>query len=427
MNTGGTSGMTPRHNEITASLWVQYAWGAHEGPNPAAWRSAAAWDAARQAAASAGEARLAEVRRAAPALEETVRALHERFGAKRRVSEQREKRGAVPPSTWPGWYEPRDVIAIALGASEPVWMNNMWWHDRHRYPLAAVASAAELARLKIPDWPRTDVVRRMLDSCERWRKERPDDPPARFAQIWENLPVPGRGEVPAICYPSCVDLGIYLMGATRFLTILGGEPALADAFLELCFDLSVSYTEYLLSLRPEPFAGLCGFGGDATFFLSPPLYERYSAAWDARLFEHVRPRHALPADAPCNLHSCGASAHLYGSWARHPCRANITAVQTRLIPGTVGRLRDALPNTELELTLHPPEFDLTTAEPDAVRAVLRQSAAEAGCRDVHFAFIATVQRPEGLARLARNAETVLEEIAGLRLPPRRRRARAGRV
>ena len=49
MNTGGTSGMTPRHNEITASLWVQYAWGAHEGPNPAAWRSAAAWDAARQA------------------------------------------------------------------------------------------------------------------------------------------------------------------------------------------------------------------------------------------------------------------------------------------------------------------------------------------------------------------------------------------
>jgi hypothetical protein len=211
-----------------------------------------------------------------------------------------------------------------------------------------------------------------------------------------------------------VDLGVYLMGATRFLTVLAGEPELADAFMELCFDLSTSYTEFLLAREPAAFEGLCGFGGDATFFLSPALYPRYSAAWDARLFDHVRRRHGVPATAPCNLHSCGASSHLYGAWESHPCRANITAVQTRLLPGRVGRLRASLPQTQLELTLHPPEFDLASAEPAAIRAVLRTSAADADGRDAHFQFITAAHRPEDLPRLARNAQVVVEEMERIR-------------
>ena len=406
--------MTASHNEITASVWLQYTWHAHEGPNPVASCSAAEWDAARQEADRISETRMAEVRRAAPSLEKAVATLYECFGAPQTVREQRAKRSAIPHSTWPGWYEPRDMIAIALGAPEPVRMNNMWWHDRHHYPLEQIESAAELARLTIPDWSRTACVQRMLDSHARWQREHPGEPPARFAPVWENLAVPGRGEVSTICYPSYVDLGLYLMGATRFMTVLGGEPDLADAFMDLCFELSTGYTEFLISLGPEPFVGLCGFGGDATFFLSPTLYERYSAAWDARLFDYVRARHHLAADAPCNLHSCGASAHLYANWGRHPCLRNITAMQTRLIPGTVGRLRASLPHTEIELTLHPPEFDLATAEPAAIRAILRQSAADAGGRDVHFGFITAVHRLEDLPRLASHVEAVLEEMETFR-------------
>ena len=192
--------------------------------------------------------------------------------------------------------------------------------------------------------------------------------------------------------------------------MLGGEPELADAFMEFCFELSVGYTEFLLSLHPERFVGLCGFGGDATFFLSPALYERYSAAWDARLFDRVRARHNLPATMPCNLHSCGASAHLYEPWGRHPCLGNITAMQTRLIPGTVARLRAALPEVELELTLHPPEFDLAAAEPEAIREVLRTSAAAAGGRNVHFSFIVTAQRLEDLPRIERHVQACIAQM-----------------
>jgi hypothetical protein len=306
------------------------------------------------------------------------------------------------------------MIAIALGAPEPLWMNGMWWHDRGHCPLADVESASEMASLHAPDWANIDCVQRMLASRERWRRERPGEPPAEFGIIWDSLSVPGRGEVAALCYPSFVDLGVYLMGATRFLTVLAGEPELADAFMGLCFGLSTSYIDFLLALEPVSFEGLCGFGGDATFFLSPALYERYSASWDERLFEYVRARHKLPASAPCNLHSCGASSHLYGAWESHPCRANITAVQTRLIPGQVDRLRASLAQTQLELTLHPPEFDLAGAEPAAIRAVLRTSAADADGRDAHFQFITAVHRPEHLPRLARNVQVVVEEMERIR-------------
>jgi len=406
--------MPTPHNEITAGLWLQYAWHRYEGADPIAWSSAGAWNATKEQESRAREALMAEVQGTAPSLDASVRSLHERFGVKQCVRDQRAKRPAGPQSAWPGWYEPRDMIAIAMGAPEPRRINGMWWHDRNHYALEHIASVRELARLKVPDWRSVECVQRMLDSRERWQRERPDEPAPGAGIMWGSLAVPGRGEVSAICYPSYVDLGLYLMGATRFLTVLGGEPELADAFMGLCFELSVSYTEFLLALKPEPFDGLCGFGGDATFFLSPGLYERYSAAWDARLLDYVRARHGLPADAPCNLHSCGASAHLYESWARHPCLGAITALQTRLIPGAVGRLRTSLPDVELELTLHPPQFDLVAAETATVRNVLRESAAEAGGRDLHFAFIAASQSREDVPRLARNVKTVMEEMEKLR-------------
>lgn len=405
--------MPTSDNEITASIWVQYAWHRGSGPDPAKWRSADEWADARQAAAREWDTVRGQAQRTAPALTPAVSALNDRFGTTRRVREQREGRSAPRPSSWPGWYGAQDMIAIAMGAPEPLWINGMWWHDRNHYALEHMQSVAELGRLTVPDWCRIDCVQRMLDSRDRWHGTRPDEPASGFGIVYDTLAVPGRGEAAALCYPSFVDLGVFLMGATRFLAVLAGEPELADAFMELCFELSVGYIEFLFTLHPESFVGLCGFGGDATFFLSPHLYERYSAAWDARLFERVRSLHGLPETLPCNLHSCGASAHLYDRWRQHPYHGNITALQTRLIPGEVGRLRESLPHTQLELTLHPPEFDLVTAEAAAVREILGTSARDAGNRNVHFLFIATPQRPEDLSGLARNVQVCVDEMERL--------------
>jgi hypothetical protein len=199
-------------------------------------------------------------------------------------------------------------------------------------------------------------------------------------------------------YPSFVDLGVYLMGMTNSLAILAGDPSQADALMDKYFELSTSYTEFLLSLKPEPIDGLCGFGGDATCMLSPSLYERYGAGWDARLFEFVRRSHNTPADLPCNLHSCGPSAHLYDAWGRHPRRDNITTMQTRLIPGTVRKLRENLPGAELELTIRPPHFDVARAAPEELKDLLVQSARDAELRDAHLVTVLCVQRPEDLPR-----------------------------
>jgi hypothetical protein len=305
------------------------------------------------------------------------------------------------------------MIAIAMGAPEPRWMNGAWWHERAHYPLAKVESKAELARFAAPDWGKLDVVRRMLDSRARWQSERPDEPLAGLGLTWE-MNIPGRDPACTFFYPSFVDLGVYLMGMTHFLTVLAGEPELANAFMDLCFELSTGYTEFLFGQKPERFEGLGGFGGDATFSLSPALYPRYGAAWDARLFDYACARHSLPADVPCNLHSCGASSHLYELWGRHPCSRNITTLQTRLLPGEVKRLRQSLPNVQLELTLHPPQFELATATPDQVRDVLLASARDAGLRDAHFGFIAGVRRPEGLPQLMRNLQACSEAMEEIR-------------
>lgn len=297
-NAKATTGAFPRPS---AAFGLNFTWHSRESsPNPVTWRTADEWEAVRKREESLSAARREEIDRWAPALMRRVNALYERF-ALPLVLEQRARMASVPRSTWPGWYETRDLIAVALGAPEPLFKNGMWRHDRSNYPLEMIESAADLARLAVPDWPRADGVRHMLQSRERWQRERPGEPPARLAPVYAHMTVPGRGVVEAIGYPSFVDLGIYLMGTTRFLTVLAGEPELADAFMDFCFELSAGYTDYLLSLDPKPFTGLSGFGGDGTFFFSPNLYERYSIAWDERLFQHVRSRHGLAADAPCNL------------------------------------------------------------------------------------------------------------------------------
>ena len=184
------------------------------------------------------------------------------------------------------------------------------------------------------------------------------------------------------------------------------------------------------------------------------LYDRYGAAWDDRLFQHVQARYGLADNAPCNLHSCGPSSHLYECvsklalpwwrerpacgfwgnpndrkrdaratmqfqntlyerWGAHPRNRNIAVLQTRLIPGTVARLRASLPNTQLELTPHPPHFDVANATPEELRDVLWNSARDAGYRDVYLNMFAVVHRAEDLGKVERNLQAcsaVMSEI-----------------
>ena len=401
------------HNEATAGLWIQTTWRPNCTPNPLAWQDVGDWKRIQEAARPEREAAEQELRAAGSSLREITGGFNERFGTPRRVHAARARRQPPPAGTWPGWYDPRDVLAIALGAPEPRWMNGSWWHDREHYALSWVESPADVARIKAPTWPRLPVVERMLAKREQWQRECPNDPPSGFGLAYD-LTIPGHDPAQSLNYPSFVDLGVFLMGMTRFLTALAGEPELGDALMDKCFELSTSYTEFLLSLKPERFEALCGFGGDATAMLSPKLYERYSAAWDLRLFDYARRGHDLPDDLPCNLHSCGASGHLYDLWGAHPCHRNITTVQTRLLPGHVKRLRQNLPHTQLELTIHPPQFDMATARPDEVREVLWTTAREAGFRDLHIGVIAAVHRIEDLPRVERNLWICDQAIAEIR-------------
>ena len=400
------------HNEVTAGFWVQLTWLAKNGPDPVHWRDVEDWITRRDEARRERGAAESDLRQRGHTYQELVNDFNTRFGTPRRLRDASAQQRREPVSTWPGWYEARDMIAIALGAPEPRWINGVWWHDRQQCPLSSVNSAADVTRVKVPEWPKLEIVQRMLAGREQWQQECPGEPFGGFG-IAHELAVPGRGPVPSVNYPAFVDLGVYLMGMTNFLTLLGGDRAAADALMDLCFELSTTYTEFLLSLKPEQFDALCGFGGDATCLLSPGLYERYGAGWDARLFGFARRTHGLSDEAPCNYHSCGPSGHLYAPWGQHPCHGNLTTIQTRLLPGEVGRLRANLPNTQLELTIHVPQLDLATVEPEVVQSVLWSSARDAGFHNLHFAAIVAVHQEDDLPRLERNLRAcheTMEEI-----------------
>ena len=396
------------HNEVTATYRVQPTWISSDAPNPLSWQSAKEWIKLQQALKQAQEAQSSiSVIRAG------VSTFNEMYDTPQCVREAMNRRPSNSPSTWPGWYSSTDMISIALGASEPRWVNGCWWNERENYPLQWVNTPADVARIQVPDWGSADIIHRMLKSRERWRQQCPDEQPARLADILD-ITVPGRGLVPAVCYPAFIDLGIYLMGMTHFLTILGGEPKTADAFMDLCFELSTSYVDFMLQQRPEDFSGLFGLGGDGTCMLSPDLYDRYGARWDDRLFQYVCDKHGLPDDAPCNLHSCGPSSHLYKQWGIHPRGRNIAMMQTRLIPGQIGALRASLPHAELQLTIHPPHFDIMSATAGELRDLLWNSALDAGQCDVHFDIYAVVHCVEDLWKVERNLQVCSDVIPEIR-------------
>ena len=315
----------------------------------------------------------------------------------------------VPRWQW-SWYSDFDWVSVALAGAEPAWdaRNGCFWASRKR-ALSWVKTVSDVARIPTPLWNREPTFWQMMDSRQRWQKAFPDNPPGSLGGgVWSQPA--GRKPVRFLPFMSFIDMGPHLLGADEFMMILAGDPPLADALMDKCFELSTSYGEFLQSLQGGTVCGLVGFGGDYTCMLSPDLYEKYSARWDQRLFSYFREFYGVSGETPCNLHSCGPSPHLYSAWGRHPLRASITTLQTRLLPPHVESLRQHLPGTLLQLTFHPGHYDLARVRPDDVRSVFRQTLEDAGRRDVHFTVFAFANNPEDIVPLETNLRVIYEEM-----------------
>ena len=349
-----------------------------------------------------------QMEREGRSIQQVTREIGERFGRPRRQREM-QAAGQLPSLGGWNWYDARFMIAECLGAPPPEWddRTHSWWQERAHY-MDTVKTVADVRGIPIPNWGRTEPVAKMLASHARWMEAFPQDGGGWGVTYY--MTRPGGDAVKSINYPAFVDLGIFLIGTTRFLEIVGGDREMADALMDKCFELSTNYTEFILSLKNESFDALCGFGGDVTCMLSPRLFERYGLAWDARLFDYVQKTHHTPDGIPCNYHSCGPSLHLYERWGRHPHQRNITTIQTRLLPGTVKRLRQSLPETYLEMTIHPQHFDLAENTPERIAEVLWETARDAGLRDLHFTLIAAAHEPAHLDRLETSYRVCLDTL-----------------
>lgn len=271
------------------------------------------------------------------------------------------------------------LVAMAYGAPAPVWMPDSaaFWHHRDVHVWEWVRTVEDVARIDIPDWENIPVFRETVERYHRFRDELfpgRDVMPTDVVWPWTS-PVTG-ASYRLTHFVSFIDMGPVLFGIERFFEILAGEEELADALLDKCVDISCSMAEFFLRMVEQPFTGgFVSFGGDFSSFLSPELYRRYGLGFDRRLLA----RYGM---GPANLHSCGASAHLYETWAEYD--NPIVLMQTRGVPGRLRRLRAALPDTFLEITLAPPQFRPGV---DRVRDAVLAAIDEVGGRDAAITMI----------------------------------------
>jgi hypothetical protein len=177
-------------------------------------------------------------------------------------------------------------------------------------------------------------------------------------------------------YPTFVDLGGFLMDSSEFMTVLASDPEMAQALLRKCFALSVSLADFLRQVYDRPAAGEWGsLGGDNSCLLSPAMYRQYAMSFDAMVRQRC-------GNVPRNLHSCGASRHLYEAWAEYPEREQIVLMQTRALPGKMKSLRSSLPHTYIQLTLHQPQVDFEHETPERIQEIVWQCAEDLDFRDM---------------------------------------------
>ena len=397
-----------RTNRITATVSFEPTWMPRTYPDPKA--DVATLRQQAEEATCLREEAVRTVKGAGYGIYELAGQINRTFGSTHPRPKAARAETAKPHWRWE-WYEPSPFIATVLGGSEPEWhaATASWQMYRGQSVLDWVKSPADVARIPVPDWERTKQAEEMRASLERWKEAFPHSPPIDVASF--RLQVPGGRRLRFKGCSSFIDLGIYLFGMVGFLEILAGDPDLAGALMEKCFALSTSYGEFWQSLDEAEFEGLIGFAGDVASLLSPPLYWRYSVAWDTTIFRHFKAFCAAGEDTPCNLHSCGPSAHLYEKWGQHPLRDNIKTMQTRLMPGHVRALRQSLPDTFLQLTFHPQHYDFARHTPQEIRATFRQVVRDVECRDAHFIVFAVAHDLAQVGALEASLEALYEELA----------------
>lgn len=295
--------------------------------------------------------------------------------------------GSPDPEPWFAvpQHDGRLICATAYGAPYPLWdeMSNSFWLDKSAHVWADVQDAAEVAEIPIPRWEENALVQENIRAWEQVREkvgaERASTMPLNWTEFQWSHPATGRSYRFSV-FPSFLDLGGFLMGSTRFLTTLAADRELVHALMQKCFELSASYSDFMCELYGRPRTGWCSMGGDNSCLVSAAMYREYGMAFD----QMVRAR---CGNIPRNLHSCGASRHLYPVWAEYPERDQIVVMQTRAIPGAMKPLRQSLPHTYIDLTIHQPQIDFERESPTRIKALVWEFAEAMAFRDAGICVI----------------------------------------
>ncbi|MBN2455866.1 MAG: hypothetical protein JXB29_04915 [Sedimentisphaerales bacterium] len=304
-------------------------------------------------------------------------------------------------------YDRRIVIAAAYGESAFVWnaQTASFWVDKNFGPWKGFNDVSSVLKVEVPDWENVGLVQEMLAKWEQVREKTDDsiyDNAIEWLDFdWQN-PYTGR-KYRFSDDASFIDLGLFLCGSTEFFTILAAGPQLAQAMLEKCFELSTSYSSFLRGVfNRQKVTAFSSLGGDNSCNLSGQMYRQYAMAYDAMRVKRY-------GNLPCNLHSCGPSSHLYEVWSTYPNRDNIVLMQTRGIPGQLHKLKKALPNTFLQITIHQPQFDFENESPENIQKIVEHYAKEAGYQNLELVVVVN-QATEKVDRNIRSFYEVIGQI-----------------
>jgi hypothetical protein len=277
-------------------------------------------------------------------------------------------------------HDGRLICAAAFGAPHPRWdeRTGAFWPNSATPVWSGITTLRDVEELPIPEWAENPLV---IENMRQWAEVQRVVGPPKARQmplnwtesVWQH-PVTGR-QYRFWAYPTFVDLGGFLMESSRFMTCLAGEPELAYALLHKCFTLSASLTDFMRRVYGRPMAEWGSLGGDNSCLLSPAMYRQYAMTFDAMV-------RRVCGNVPRNLHSCGASGHLYEVWEEYPEREQIVLMQTRALPGKMKPLRQSLPETYIQLTLHQPQVDFERETPERIREIVWQCAEDLDFRDM---------------------------------------------
>jgi hypothetical protein len=302
--------------------------------------------------------------------------------------------GSPDPKPWYAvpQHDGRNIIAAAFGAAYPGWdeLSGCFVLPLNAHPWAGLDSVAAVERLPVPDWERNPLV---LENRRKWEEVQAlvgADAAAAMPLNWTELHWAGHR---MSVFPSFLDLGGFLMDSTEFLTVLAADPELAQALLRKCFELSASYSDCMCRLYGRPRTAWCSLGGDNSCLVSAEMYRTYAMAFDALVREKC-------GNLPRNLHSCGASQHLYEVWGEYPEREQIVVMQTRAIPGAMRPLRASLPQTHIELTIHQPQVDFERETPARIKALVWEFAEALEFRDMSLTVLFSTVDAQSKTNLA---------------------------